>query len=193
MREVDWVVQYDVGEEVDDYVHRVGRCGRMGQEGSAVLFLTEREMPYLTLFPSLTFQPLPLAPILSSLRFSPHPTPTALSSPPAGALLQRLIESIVSGHRELYSLAVSAYQSYVARVCGVLEAGEGGHRGCEWTAPGSCVSELRAGGGADEGGKDEGRQGGGGRGAQIAEQAREGSGGSGGECRGARRGGGRSA
>ena len=112
---VDWVVQYDVGEAVDDYVHRVGRCGRIGREGKAVIFLTEKEKGYLTLLPpEVKVEPLSVGPLLSSLRVGGM----TREGPPAGAVLQRLMESMVSGDRALYGQAVSAYQSYVRAYAG---------------------------------------------------------------------------
>ena len=116
---VDWIVQYDVAEDSDEYVHRVGRCGRVGREGSGVLFLTEAEVGYLELLPpSISFQALPLAPILSSLRLNTNLPPPSAASLPAGALLQRLIESIVSGRRDVYEAAVRGYQSWVRAYAG---------------------------------------------------------------------------
>ncbi len=40
---VDWVVQYDVAEDVDTYIHRVGRTARYKAKGNALLFLTPAE------------------------------------------------------------------------------------------------------------------------------------------------------
>ena len=116
---VDWIVQYDVAEDSDEYVHRVGRCGRVGREGQGVLFLTEKELGYLQLLPpTIAFTSLPLAPILSSLRLNTTLPAPSTSSLPAGALLQRLIESIVSGRRDVYESAVRGYQSWVRAYAG---------------------------------------------------------------------------
>ena len=116
---VDWIVQYDVAEDSDEYVHRVGRCGRVGREGQGLLFVTEKEMGYLQLLPpAIAFTALPLAPILSSLRLNTNLPPPSTTSLPAGALLQRLIESIVSGRREVYEAAVRGYQSWVRAYAG---------------------------------------------------------------------------
>jgi len=46
---VTTIVQYDPAGEVSEYVHRVGRTARMGQQGEALLFLMPAEMPYLQL------------------------------------------------------------------------------------------------------------------------------------------------
>jgi len=45
---VDHVINYDIPESPEDYVHRVGRTARMGQEGWAVTLVTPDDGPYLT-------------------------------------------------------------------------------------------------------------------------------------------------
>lgn len=40
---VDWVVQLDCPEDVDTYIHRVGRTARYESEGKALLFLCPSE------------------------------------------------------------------------------------------------------------------------------------------------------
>ena len=38
------VVNYDIPNDLESYVHRVGRTGRAGRSGSAVLFVIPREI-----------------------------------------------------------------------------------------------------------------------------------------------------
>lgn len=45
---ISHIVNYDIPEFCDDYVHRVGRTGRMGREGVAFTFVTPEEGPELT-------------------------------------------------------------------------------------------------------------------------------------------------
>jgi ATP-dependent RNA helicase DeaD len=45
---VSHIINYDVPEFCDDYVHRVGRTGRMGREGVAYTFVTPEEGNQLT-------------------------------------------------------------------------------------------------------------------------------------------------
>ena len=45
---ISHIVNYDVPEFCDDYVHRVGRTGRMGRDGVAFTFVTPEEGPQLT-------------------------------------------------------------------------------------------------------------------------------------------------
>lgn len=47
--EVDWIVQYDPPPESKEYIHRVGRAGRLGKKGHALLFLSPAEKEYVKL------------------------------------------------------------------------------------------------------------------------------------------------
>ena len=44
---VDWVVQVDVPEDTNTYVHRVGRTARYKAKGNALLFLMPSENAFL--------------------------------------------------------------------------------------------------------------------------------------------------
>ncbi|KAF6251247.1 DEAD-domain-containing protein [Scenedesmus sp. NREL 46B-D3] len=46
---VSTIIQYDPSGDPAEYVHRVGRTARMGQQGEALLFLLPSEMPYAQL------------------------------------------------------------------------------------------------------------------------------------------------
>ena len=45
---ISHIINYDIPEFCDDYVHRVGRTGRMGREGIAFSFITPEEGDQLT-------------------------------------------------------------------------------------------------------------------------------------------------
>ena len=45
---ISHIINYDLPELSDDYVHRVGRTGRMGREGVAYSFISRDEGRYLT-------------------------------------------------------------------------------------------------------------------------------------------------
>lgn len=45
---VSHIINFDIPMDCDDYVHRVGRTGRMGREGIAFTFVTPGEGPQLT-------------------------------------------------------------------------------------------------------------------------------------------------
>lgn len=41
------VINYEIPEQAETYVHRIGRTGRAGENGTALSFCTTEEMPYL--------------------------------------------------------------------------------------------------------------------------------------------------
>jgi len=47
--EVSHVVNYDMPQNLEEYVHRIGRTARMGREGTAITFVTEWDFPMLDL------------------------------------------------------------------------------------------------------------------------------------------------
>lgn len=57
------VYNYDIPQDPESYVHRIGRTGRAGEEGVSVTFVTPSEMGYLRTIENLTKQPItPLRP-----------------------------------------------------------------------------------------------------------------------------------
>ncbi|KAK7066280.1 ATP-dependent RNA helicase ddx18 [Halocaridina rubra] len=45
---VDWIVQYDPPDDPREYIHRVGRTARAGGRGSALLFIREEEIEFIS-------------------------------------------------------------------------------------------------------------------------------------------------
>lgn len=41
--DIDWIIQFDAPQDPNMYIHRVGRTARIGNNGSAILFLREHE------------------------------------------------------------------------------------------------------------------------------------------------------
>lgn len=57
--EVDYVVNFDLPDMADDYVHRIGRTGRAGQEGLAISFVTRESKRELAAIEKLIGRTLP--------------------------------------------------------------------------------------------------------------------------------------
>ncbi|WP_430811711.1 MULTISPECIES: DEAD/DEAH box helicase [unclassified Carboxylicivirga] len=55
---VDIVVNYDLPEQPENYVHRVGRTGRGKQKGTAIAFCSEEEKPLLEAIEKYTGHPI---------------------------------------------------------------------------------------------------------------------------------------
>ncbi|KRK47021.1 DEAD/DEAH box helicase [Secundilactobacillus kimchicus] len=63
VEEVSHVYNYDIPQDPDSYVHRVGRTGRAGHHGVSLTFVTPNEMDYLREIEKLTkVRMLPLKP-----------------------------------------------------------------------------------------------------------------------------------
>ncbi|MGI6444777.1 MAG: DEAD/DEAH box helicase [Candidatus Ozemobacteraceae bacterium] len=50
------VVNYDLPQDVESYVHRIGRTGRAGRSGEAIIFVSTREMRWLKMAERITRQ-----------------------------------------------------------------------------------------------------------------------------------------
>ena len=50
IEDINYVINYDMPENVDTYIHRIGRTGRAGKEGIAVSFVTSDEEHLVTEF-----------------------------------------------------------------------------------------------------------------------------------------------
>lgn len=50
IEDINYVINYDMPESVDTYIHRIGRTGRAGKEGTAVSFVTSEEKYLITEF-----------------------------------------------------------------------------------------------------------------------------------------------
>jgi len=79
---ISHVLNYDLPEEPETYVHRIGRTGRAGATGIAVSFCDAAERPYLQAIQKLIRQTVPLGtePELVSLAAQPVPASRAGSA-----------------------------------------------------------------------------------------------------------------
>ena len=60
---IELVVNYDLPDNLEDYVHRIGRTGRAGKAGKAISLVTPAERGDVRRIEKLIRQPLPLAPM----------------------------------------------------------------------------------------------------------------------------------
>ncbi|BCW07565.1 DEAD/DEAH box helicase [Arthrobacter sp. NtRootA1] len=70
---ISHVINYDIPHDTESYVHRIGRTGRAGRSGDAILFMTPREKYLLRSIEKATRQPveqmhLPTAETVNTLR-----------------------------------------------------------------------------------------------------------------------------
>ncbi|HEY9033259.1 MAG TPA: DEAD/DEAH box helicase [Pseudomonadales bacterium] len=55
---ISHVINYDIPYDTESYVHRIGRTGRAGRQGDAILFVTNRERNMLGAIEKATRQPI---------------------------------------------------------------------------------------------------------------------------------------
>lgn len=69
MPHVDHIIQYDAPVDLRDYVHRAGRTARLGQAGSATIFLLPSELEYVDMLKAqgMTVSPLDIQSVLKFL------------------------------------------------------------------------------------------------------------------------------
>jgi len=63
---ISHVVNYDIPQDSESYVHRIGRTGRAGRSGEALLFVTPRETHVLATIERATRQPITEMPLPSA-------------------------------------------------------------------------------------------------------------------------------
>jgi ATP-dependent RNA helicase RhlE len=86
---VTHVINFELPNVPEDYVHRIGRTARAGAAGAAIAFCSDEERPYLRSIEKLTRLTVPVIPMPAALRETHHgagepglpgPSATRLSS-----------------------------------------------------------------------------------------------------------------
>ncbi|MEB3270324.1 MAG: DEAD/DEAH box helicase [Synechococcus sp.] len=83
---IQLVINYDIPFDAEAYVHRIGRTGRAGRCGEAILFLTPRERRFLTGLERAVGQPIEAMEVPANATINQH-------------RLDRLRERLTSSHR----------------------------------------------------------------------------------------------
>jgi ATP-dependent RNA helicase DeaD len=63
---VTHVYNFDIPQDPESYVHRIGRTGRLGQSGQAITFVTPRELHHLKMIQSVTKRRISRKPVPTS-------------------------------------------------------------------------------------------------------------------------------
>jgi len=69
---VSLVINYDIPFDAEAYVHRIGRTGRAGRSGDAILFITPRERRFLAGLERATAQPIEPMEVPSNATINQH-------------------------------------------------------------------------------------------------------------------------
>ena len=68
--DVSHVINFDIPESTENYIHRIGRTGRADKNGIAITFITEKDQGMLNSIIALTQKEIPLIAIPSDLEWS---------------------------------------------------------------------------------------------------------------------------
>ncbi|UYB52885.1 ATP-dependent RNA helicase RhlB [Xanthomonas sp. AM6] len=97
---VKYVYNYDLPFDAEDYVHRIGRTARLGEEGDAISFACERYAMSLPDIEAYIEQKIPVEPVTAELLVALPRTPRAAVEGEAGEVDADADESIGDIFRE---------------------------------------------------------------------------------------------
>ena len=98
---VSHVVNFDIPNDVEGYIHRIGRTGRAGRAGHAILFVTPRERHLLAAIERATRQPI------TSMRL---PTREDVADRRATRFKERITEVIAAQDLVFFERLVARYE-----------------------------------------------------------------------------------
>jgi len=98
---ISHVINYDVPSDPESYTHRIGRTGRAGRSGDAILFVTPRERGLLKAIERATRQPV--APL--SL-----PTVKAVNDVRIAKFKDQITETLAAGGLEQFRTLIEEYE-----------------------------------------------------------------------------------
>lgn len=70
VQDVSHVINFDIPSEPQEYIHRIGRTARAGKEGTAISFVSEKEISRFEAIEQLIGQPIEVAPLPEQLEIS---------------------------------------------------------------------------------------------------------------------------
>ncbi len=98
---ISHVINYDIPQDVETYVHRIGRTGRAGREGDAILFVAPREMRMLSIIERATRRKIALLEL---------PSTEVINDKRIAKFMQRITDTLAQGDLTEYLQIVERYQ-----------------------------------------------------------------------------------
>ncbi len=98
---VSHVINFDVPVDPESYVHRIGRTGRAGRKGEAILFISPRERGLLRAFERSTRQPV------SALEM---PTIQAVNDVRIARFKEQIATTLASGELEVFTSIIEDFE-----------------------------------------------------------------------------------
>lgn len=98
---VSHVVNYDIPYDTEAYVHRIGRTGRAGRQGDAILFVAPREQRMLRAIEQATRQPITQMQL---------PSTEIINDKRIARFHQKITDTLAAGELQLYQELIERYQ-----------------------------------------------------------------------------------
>jgi ATP-dependent RNA helicase DeaD len=95
------VVNYDVPYDTESYIHRIGRTGRAGRKGEAILFITPRERNMLRYIERATRSPLEPMDL---------PTIADVNEQRVARFSQKITEALAAGQGDIFRSLIEEYE-----------------------------------------------------------------------------------
>uniref|UniRef100_UPI0034E03E51 DEAD/DEAH box helicase n=1 Tax=Candidatus Thiodubiliella endoseptemdiera TaxID=2738886 RepID=UPI0034E03E51 len=121
VQRISHVVNYDIPQDAETYVHRIGRTGRAGREGEAILFVSNRERRMLSNIERVTRQKiesieLPTAKIINAKRIETFKNNIADTiNNQSLEVFEKLVTEFQEANPELESIKVAAALAFIAQ------------------------------------------------------------------------------
>ena len=98
---ISHVINFDIPNDTESYVHRIGRTGRAGRSGEAILFVTPREKHLLHAMEKVTKQ---------KIRQLVLPSTEAINDQRIARFKQRITDTLAAGDMVFFSKLIEQYQ-----------------------------------------------------------------------------------
>jgi len=98
---ISHVINYDIPYDTEAYVHRIGRTGRAGRSGDAILFVAPRERRLLNAIEKATRQKIELLQL---------PSTEDINDQRVARFKQRITDTLATEELELYTRIIEQYQ-----------------------------------------------------------------------------------
>jgi ATP-dependent RNA helicase DeaD len=118
---ISHVVNYDIPQDAESYVHRIGRTGRAGRSGEAILFVSHRERRMLSTIERVTRQKiepieLPSAKMINEQRIDSFKQRISETiSNQDLTVFEKLVGEFISANAETDTLKISAALALIAQ------------------------------------------------------------------------------
>jgi ATP-dependent RNA helicase DeaD len=148
VQRISHVINYDIPSDVEAYVHRIGRTGRAGRKGDAILFAANRERRLLRAIEKATGK---------AIEKMELPTAEEVTGKRVGKFKQRITETLDTADLDIFRKLVDEYQHEygvpvveIAAALAVLAQGKKPLLAKSTPEPRSKPTERSSGRGSDE-------------------------------------------